>query len=154
MEEKTTNIKRPKEVTIVAIFWFVGAIWTFVTIFSAKVIQVGGNETLLLKVALLWCSIFSLFLGIGLLKMINWVRILTVALSILGLLQGIFKIITQGFKLTNLWLIIDIAIIVILLLKSTKEAFNNKIEIERNKRVAETLKTIREKKGISSEKEQ
>ncbi|MFA5032802.1 MAG: hypothetical protein WC614_07265 [bacterium] len=152
MEEKTTNISRPKEVTIVAILLFALAVWGLVSIFSTK-IQLEGNEALMVKAAGLLGGIVYLLLGFGILKMINWVRMLTVVIFILGLAGRVYNIITHGFKLTDMWLILDIAIIVILLLKSTKEAFNNKIEIERNKRVAATLKIIREKKGTSLENE-
>ncbi|MFA5032801.1 MAG: hypothetical protein WC614_07260 [bacterium] len=159
MEEKTTNIKRPKEVTIVAILLFALAVLSLVSFFSTK-IPLKWNEAL----AQLLGIILYVLLGFGMLKMIVGIRILTIALYILNLLVGISGIILHGFKLTDLILILDVGIITLLLLKSTREAFN-KIETERNKRAAarlesnwkkmeaSTLKAIREKDGISSEEE-
>ena len=133
MEEKTTKISCQKTVVIVSILLFGMAVWCFVEIFLTKMmkiavhetplLKVSGNEILLSKVALFGGSILYALLGICILKMINWVRIFTIVIFMLGLVQGIFEIIKQGFKLTDTWLILDIVIITLLLLKSTREAF-------------------------------
>ncbi|MDD2890800.1 MAG: hypothetical protein PHE49_09225 [bacterium] len=159
MEEKTTNISRPKEVTIVAILLFALAVLSLVLFFSTK-IPLKWNEAL---AQLLGILLYAL-LGFGMLKMIAGIRILTIVLYILNLLIGIYSTILHGFELTALMIILDVGIITLLLLKSTREAFN-KTETERNKKAAArlesnwkkmeaaTLKEIREKDGISSEEE-
>lgn len=125
-------MKRPKGVTVIAVFFMVGA-----TVLPAFVLLSPVRITTFSKPLLMLMSLSEFVLAMGLWKMKNWARVSSGILAIVGFLSGVASLRhpphSRGFR--PWWLAehvlvfgIDLLMIVYLLSPSVRQAFQTRSE--------------------------